>query len=405
MNKYGFLIVIITLSLNACIQNDAPLTAVTENPVSEVKTTITSQQSLTSPAASRTFTAPVPSPEATAAHLIETQDPKIVPENRNPLTGLIVEKPKILERRPIAVKVQLFPRGARPPWGISLADIVYDYYQNNGVTRLTAIFYGNNAEQVGPVRSARLFDSNIVKMYQAVFVFGLADQRIYRRLQKGNFSDRLVVEKYGICPPLCRIDPEGYNHLVVDTEQLSDYVSANGISNERQDLEGPQFDPIPPEKGETAGEIVVRISHSAYSLWEYDPTKGRYLRSQDAVESLPGEERFSPLLDQLTGEQVTADNIVILLMPHKYAFTTKAGEGELFDIKYTGNGEAYAFRNGQMYELHWNTGDDNSILQLTYPDGTHYPFKPGNTWFHIIGKTSSVQAKKGGAWRFEFKVP
>ncbi|GAH34621.1 unnamed protein product, partial [marine sediment metagenome] len=141
---------------------------------------------------------PIPSP---TANQTQKNTAETTPKNINPLTGLTVDDPNLLDRRPIAIKVQIFPRGQRPPWGISLADIVYDYYQNNGVTRLTAIFYGNDAEQVGPIRSARLFDADIIKTYKTIFVFGLADWRIYQQLNRSSFADRLVVEKYGICPP------------------------------------------------------------------------------------------------------------------------------------------------------------------------------------------------------------
>ena len=168
------------------------------------------------------------SPNSTTAAPSPLKTSEQFSDNLNPFTGLEVVNIESLNRRPVAVKVQLFPRGQRPPWGISMADIVYDYYQNNGVTRLTAIFYGNDAEQVGPIRSARLFDVNIIKMYKAIFVFGLADWRIYQRLQRSAFSNRLVVEKYGSCSPLCRIDPDGYNHLVLDTTKLSDYLIESG---------------------------------------------------------------------------------------------------------------------------------------------------------------------------------
>ena len=72
--------------------------------------------------------------------------------------------------------------------------IIFDYYQNFGLTRFHAIFYGSNAEQVGPVRSARLLDIDLVRMYQSVFAFGSAEQRTYSRLFNSDFAPRLVVE-------------------------------------------------------------------------------------------------------------------------------------------------------------------------------------------------------------------
>ncbi len=84
--------------------------------------------------------------------------PAVTPQAINPLTGLIVSDPSKLERRPIAIKISNYPRSVRPQSGLSLADIVYEYYLEQNVTRFMAIFYGNDADKVGPVRSGRFFD-------------------------------------------------------------------------------------------------------------------------------------------------------------------------------------------------------------------------------------------------------
>jgi hypothetical protein len=45
------------------------------------------------------------------------------------------------------------------------------------------------------------------------------------------------------------------------------------------------------------------------------------------------------------------------------------------------------------------------MLSLTLPDGSPYPFKPGNTWFQIIGQFSIVTQPESGSWRFDFRIP
>ncbi len=96
----------------------------------------------------------------------------------NPLTGLPAD-PTLLERRPVAVKISTFPRGVRAyQSGLSLADVAYEYYIEDGLTRFAAVFYGQNAFRAGPVRSGRYFDEHILRMYQAVLVFANADERV-----------------------------------------------------------------------------------------------------------------------------------------------------------------------------------------------------------------------------------
>ena len=148
-----------------------------------------------------TLPPPTEPPVPTATDVPEVYGPDNFPADVNPLTGQKVSNPALLERRPLAVKVQIFPRGQRPPWGVALADIVYDYYQNNGLTRFHTIFLGTDATQVGPIRSARLFDGQLMNMYKSIFVFGGADSRILTRLYNAPYYDRLVVEGYGNCLP------------------------------------------------------------------------------------------------------------------------------------------------------------------------------------------------------------
>ncbi|MDX1378689.1 MAG: DUF3048 domain-containing protein, partial [Anaerolineales bacterium] len=97
-----------------------------------------------------------------------------VPVVINPLTGLPAPNPDLLNRHPMAIKVTNYPRYTRPQSGLSLADQVFEYYIEGGLTRFTAVFYGNDSEWVGPVRSGRFFDEHVARMYQAYLVFKFA---------------------------------------------------------------------------------------------------------------------------------------------------------------------------------------------------------------------------------------
>ncbi|NMC11410.1 MAG: DUF3048 domain-containing protein, partial [Chloroflexi bacterium] len=246
------------------------------------------------------------------------------PAEVNPLTGLIVTDPTRLDRRPVAMKIQIFPRNDRPPMNLSLADIVYDYYQNNGMTRFHAIFYGNDAEQVGPIRSARLLDIALIRMYKSIFAFGGADKRVLNKLFAAEFYNRLVVEGSSNCPPMCRLDQNFQNFLVVNTKEMGNFVVGKGADNNRQNLDGMTFKNEIPANGQPAIKIFNRYSISAYSRWDYDTASGRYLRFQDTQEDFGGSgEAYGPLNDKITGIQLSAANVVVILVPHR--FVVKSG--------------------------------------------------------------------------------
>jgi len=329
------------------------------------------------------------------------------PGNVNPLTGLRVKDPNLLERRPVAVKINNYPRNDRPQWGLSLADIVYEYYHNNDLPRFHAVFYGQDADQIGPVRSARLFDDYLVDMYKTIFVFGSADYRVMDRLNESDYANRLIYLLDGQCPPspVCRYDPAGSNYLVTNTTAPGRYMEALGVSNDRPRLEGMWFYKKTPLGGEPLRKAYLRYSYSAYLYWEYDPAQGRYLRFQDTIEDFTGEgERYAPLTDALNGRQVAAENVVFLFVPHSFFHYVPPQDGrpavEVVDMDFNGSGRAYAMRDGSMYELLWARSKQN-LVYLTYPDGSRFPFKPGTTWFQILGSPSTIE-KANKQWKFFF---
>ncbi|MBE9474061.1 MAG: DUF3048 domain-containing protein, partial [Chloroflexi bacterium] len=139
--------------------------------------------------ATATFT-----PTATPPYPVEGFGPDNFPMDVNPLTGLYVANRRELDKRPVALKINVVPRtGTRPPWGLSSADIVFDYYQNNGYTRFHTIFYGEDTDLAGSIRSARFPDHFLIRMYKSIFAYGSADPLINERLFGAEYSDRLVL--------------------------------------------------------------------------------------------------------------------------------------------------------------------------------------------------------------------
>jgi len=416
MNRTVYIIsILIIILLVACspkngetqvASSDTPALIVTENAASA---TVTSSPETETPQSNPEKSTDVPLRQTetitlTPTEIILSSGPNEYPDDFNPLTGLPFDDLTLLNRRPIAVKIQLYPRNGRPPWGVSLADIVYDYYQNDGLTRLNAIFYSNDAEQVGPIRSARIFDEHIMRMYKTIFAFGGADWRVFNQIYDVDLRELMVVEGAWNCPPMCRIDPNAANYLVTNTEELSKYINEKGVENGSQDLKGMYFNTQIPEDGKAGEQVEVRWSISAYVGWRYDPQYGRYEREQDSIEA--GDqlsEQYEPFSDRLTEQQITAENIIVIPLNHIDLYPQN--NFEVIDIKLPvgETGIAYAFRDGQVYEVYWNRPEVDSVLYLTYADGSDFPFKPGRTWFEIVGKASKITELEDGLWRFEFR--
>ncbi len=325
-----------------------------------------------------------------------------LPPGQNPLTGLQVAQPGNLERRPLGIKITLFPRDSRPQWGVNLADVVYEYYLEHGMTRFFAVFYGQDAAKVGPVRSGRFFDEHLVRMYKSIFVFANADRKVLDHFLETELVNYFVVERPENCPPICRDRyTQGYNNLFTNTEQLTHYIrEERGVENERQDLSGMVFDLIPPEGGIRGSTIATTYSTTSYNEWRYDPASGQYLRFQETENYLGGEELYAPLMDRLTETQISTENVVQLMVPHEY-YTTSA---EVVLMNLWGYGQAYVFRDGLTYQTYWHRASESDVLTLVNADGTPFPLKPGRTFLQVVGQTTQVW-QFGKSWRFKFQIP
>ena len=140
------------------------LPTTTNTPVPTETPTPTQEPTAT---ATTTFT---PTPEPTLdPNPTATPWPTLGPD-ACPLTGLPVTDLALLERRPLAIKVQNAPL-SRPQYGLPQADIVYEHLSEAGITRFTGIYLCQDVKKIGSVRSARFIDLEIPAMYKSLMAF------------------------------------------------------------------------------------------------------------------------------------------------------------------------------------------------------------------------------------------
>jgi hypothetical protein len=183
---------------------------------------------------------------------------------------------------------------------------------------------------------------------------------------------------------------------------MTEYARAKGVTTEGMDLTGMYFTALPPLGGQPGHQLFVRYSGDEYTRWDYDSASAKYLRFQDNVYDQGQGEEYAPLLDRLNNQQITAENVVVLLVRHEYF---RQPPSEIVDILLSGTGKAYSFRDGQVFQVIWNRATINSVLSLSFADGSPFPFKPGKTWFQVVGVNTVVSQPAPESWRFVFKIP
>lgn len=390
---FGLLIMSI---LVACNTNQASLP--TQDAASAETATPTALQP-DSATLTPTLTATPRSPTVTPtpAYPEEGYGPKDFPENVNPLTGLKMEDPDILDRRPVIVKVQNLPRADRPHWGLTNADIVYEYYTEFGTTRFAAIFYGEDAEIVAPIRSARLFDFNIVRGYKGMFIFGSAYEKTYARLVNSEFANRLMIESSNTAGVIFRFDANNYEGA--DTSKVNDYAQRMGIDNSQQNLDGMLFKMQAPSGGEKSESIFVRFSSAIYNRWDYNSKTQSYNRFSDTQNSVaPDDEDYEKLIDRNNEKPISAANVAVIYVRH--VDIDDRPTVEVLDASLLGTGEAYVARDGKVYKVTWSRPDEESVLTFLNEDGSEFPLKPGQTWVEVLTLNGTAVKQDDGNYRF-----
>lgn len=326
--------------------------------------------------------------------------------NINPLTGLAVSDPSILERRPVFVKVSNFPAlTSRPQAGLSFADIVFEYYIGEYTNRFLAIFYGQDTEKAWPLRSGRLIDPQLTNMYQGVLVYGNADDKVDDVILQ-ELGERAISFDNAPCPPICGEATHSASGVYVNSAEVSKFANRHGILNQRYPLDGMIFKPDPPANGQDAFQVDVQFIRWNRSEWHYDPASGKYLRWTElwdqAHKEATDEHPMIPHVEQLTGEQLAFSNIIVLFAYYaEYAPT-------LHDVEIWDNAEkqpAVFFRDGIMEKGYWFTPAHDKPIQFFNENGTPMALKPGNSWIVIAGHSSDFLEPEPGHWAVEFDIP
>jgi len=319
---------------------------------------------------------PAATPEATGLNLLTAED---FGTERNPLTGELVDDPALLQRRPLAIKISNAPPGfVRPQSGLNSADWVFEHTSEGSITRFTLIVYGQDVDQVGPIRSARLIDVELPAMFDAALAFSGASSGVNQRLNSSDFTERIV-----------RISDPGYYRTGEDKPFEHTLYGRPAVFRQGLDALGlntpPNFNGLltftsePPVGGSPASSVALDYQWETVE-WRYDADDGRYYRWA------AGE----PHLDGNTGEQVSAANVVVIAPFHVEDATIceQVTNGVCthlsVQIQLWGSGTGFILRDGQQFPVTWHRDGRNDLLTFTDPDGNPFPLQIGNTWVQLV---------------------
>ena len=278
-----------------------------------------------------------------------------------PLTGLALDDPALLNRVALIVKVSNDP-GARPQTGLNDADIVFEAW-GAGPTRFATIWHSRDLDFVGPIRSCREQDVNLVGEFnKAVFACSGGNPGNIALLRSSDLL--LITEGQG---PGWELDPR---------KSRPHKTHANTAllrSNAGTDRTGPsqQFTYRPDGVDATLGDLMTGFDlqiQSVFVQWRYDFATNGYVRSQENKPHLLA-----------NGDRVTAQNVVICSLDYEPSHTDARSP----DGVTTGSGPLVVFTGGRMVLGQWTRADRLSPFTLTSNDGVVVPLTPGRTFIEL----------------------
>ncbi len=288
----------------------------------------------------------------------------------SPLTGLPSANPATLGRPALSIKIDNAP-DARPQAGLNQADLVTEELVEGGLTRFLASFQSQDTPVVGPVRSARLVDADLLReLGGGIFAFSGAAA--------------------GELPPI--VSTSGAVLITPDTagagfrRDTSRPAPANVFSSTAALYEaGLARDPTltappplftydtTPATGAPASGVTVTFSGAANAVWTWSPATASYTRTEDGTPHL--------LAD---GQTVAATDVVIVSVGVRDSGFVDPAHNPVPEVIVTGSGPCWVLRDGVVEQGTWQRPDASVAMTLTGADGQPLTLRPGRTWLELL---------------------
>ncbi len=262
---------------------------------------------------------------------------------------------------------------AHPQLNIASADVVYIEQVEGGLTRIAAVYSNPKTlpELIGPVRSARISDLDLLAQYGHVaFAFSGAQRKFLPEISKADLEN-LSAE---INPPsiysrdLARSEPTAmilHPKLLltktIDTEKKT-IVTAKSV--------GWTFGKAP-IGGTPIASVAFSWPASKYGA-SWSAAEKRWLLTYQG----------KPDMDS-SGFQLGSPTLVI----QKVSITPSIYHDKVGGVtpfsNTVGSGSAYLLRDGQMFPIFWNRASKEMGTTWTTKDGQRANFAPGQLWIAL----------------------
>lgn len=322
----------------ACSNSSASAPSTTEAPATtEATTTTTEAPTTTLPPTTTTIPVPV-----------------------YPLTGMPVTDEAILARPALIAKIDNAP-AAIPQTGFNSADLVFEEIVNDNITRFAMVFHSQDSDPVGPFRSGRLQDIELLGcLNKPLFGWSGGNAIVTGEINNSDFVNMGPSK----VPAYFRDSTRNAPHNLYSSTQKLWELALDGWGLPPKLFE--YRDAQTSVQGTPAAGVDVKLD--SYKVkWTWNATSGLYERQQNGKVHK----------DAGTNSVIVAPNVVVMVMDY-----TRDSYGTPF-ANSVGTGEVWVFTGGNVVKGTWTRADRLDTFHLTDEQGNPILLTPGRTFIEM----------------------
>ncbi len=321
---------------------------------------------------------------------VPTVEPTLAPDapcrDCWPLSGKPL-KLAAVDKRALLVKVDNVPL-ARPHYGITQADMVFEILVEGFATRLAVVFHSQDPQTIGNIRSARLADRSLTPMVRGALVYSGTSAYEMPLIQGDAANGRYVDLSADYTSGYYRVTfrPGPYN-MFTSAAAMRQAIAAHGADTPQQ-IPSWGFlaatDHVATIAGMAGGVAATELTipyREDISLvkYQYDAQTRTYARFQNNAGKAVRD------VDAVNNQPIAAANVVIIHTEiWEVPEIVDAAGSHAHDMRLVGTGSATIFRDGLRQEATWSRASDSDAFTFKNSAGEKILFDQGQTWIHVV---------------------
>ncbi|HEY2814401.1 MAG TPA: DUF3048 domain-containing protein [Acidimicrobiales bacterium] len=258
---------------------------------------------------------------------------------------------------------------ALPQSGLNQADIVYEALVEGGLTRLFAVFQSQDADPVGPIRSARPVDADLLdQLGGGIFAYsGAAPGEIAP--SQDHSGATLISNDDGVSAFYRAHGKSAPHNVYASTANL---YQAGADAGDHSAAPPQLFHYGPATPGTPVTQADVPLGERSSATWHWNTLSGTWDRDQNGKPDL--------LED---GSQIDANNVLVMSVPIEGSgvFDVTGVEDPLVVV--IGQGPCWLLRDGQLVPGTWSRPATTAPTTFTDSTGAQFVFAPGRTFVEL----------------------